>query len=148
MGPNQRIYHGWTDSLHVTALDVGGASEEVVSVPTDPVPVQAAERDSALTDLRDDLRSKVESVLPETKPAFTDLVVADDGQLWVQRPAAGPEPETVPWWVLDPERKTIREARLPPEVDLEVVRDGLAYGVTTTDLGAPAVVRYQVEQEA
>lgn len=144
LSPTERLYYGGTDSLHIEALASDGTSDVVASISADPIPVGEAERDSALADTDDALRSMVASAIPNTKPAFTDLVVADDGRLWVQRPKDGPSAETVAWWVLDPDTKTIQEVQLPTEVDLEVVRDGNAYGTTQTEMGAPAVVRYRI----
>lgn len=144
-GPDSRLYHGWTDSLHIQARTPGGRSEVVASISTEPVSVTEADRDSALSDFGDEMRSMVASAVPETKPAFTYFVVSDKERLWVKRPAEGPDPETVPWWVLDPEAKTIRIVDLPAEVRLSVVKDGRAYGTTTTEMGAPAVVRYRIE---
>lgn len=143
-GPDSRLYHGSTDSLHVKATSLDGTTEVIATVPADPVAVREAERDSAMDGIEGEIRRQIAAAVPERKPAFTDLVVADDGTLWVQRPADGPNAETVPWWVVDPETKTIREVHLPPEVDLEAVQDGKAYGTTTTEAGAPAVVRYRV----
>lgn len=146
-GPDDRLYYGSTDSLHIEAFAADGSSEVVASIPVDPVPVTAAARDSALSDVDKGLLSSVESAMPQTKPSFTDLVVASDGRLWVQRPQETPDREMVTWWVLDPENQTIRIARLPEDVSLLVVKDDRAYGRTTTENGAPAVVRYSVEIE-
>lgn len=146
-GSDDRLYYGSTDSLHIEAFASDGSSEVVASIPVDPVPVTAAARDSALSDVDKGLLSSVESAMPETKPSFTDLVVASDGRLWVQRPQETPGREMVTWWVLDPENQTIRIARLPEDVSLLVVKDDRAYGRTTTENGAPAVVRYSVEIE-
>ena len=147
VGPDARLYHGWTDRLRIHATSLEGATEVVATVPVDPVPVTDAERDSALADVEAELRGPIGEAVPETKPAFTDLVVADDGRLWVRRPPDGPEADTAPWWALDPETKTIRAATLPREVTLRVVRDGHAYGTTTTETGAPALVRYRIGEE-
>lgn len=144
-GPDGRLYHGWPDSLRIEAVALDGASEVVASVPVEPIPVTSADRDSALSDVSDEARSTVASAMPDTKPAFTDLVVADDGRLWVERPADTPDAEMVTWWILDPEAQTIQTAQLPGDVDIEVVKDGQAYGTTYTDAGAPAVVRYRIE---
>ncbi len=148
-GPNGRLYHGWTDSLQINATAPDGATEVIAHVPTEPVPVTAADRDSALTPIeRADLREQFADAIPQTQPAFMDLVVADDGRLWVQRPADGPDAGTVAWWVLDPKTKTTHEVQLPANANLEVVRDGKAYGTTTTETGAPAVVRYTILLES
>ena len=147
LGPDEVLYQGWTDSLTVRAVSVNGSSSTVASIPTDPVPLTDAARDSALSDVSDEMRPVVASGLPDTKPTFTDLVVAADGRLWVKRPVEAPDAESADWWILDSETKTIQKAQLPPEVDLEVVRDNMAYGTTTTEAGAPAVVRYRIATE-
>jgi hypothetical protein len=144
-GPDHRLYVGHTDSLHVQAYRPDGSLETVASVPAEAPPVQEADRDSALADVENSaMRDKVASALSDTKPAMTDLVVAGDGRLWVRRPLDGPDANMVPWWVLDPDAKTIHEVQLPVEVNLAVVRNGNAYGTTTTEMGAPAVVRYRI----
>lgn len=146
-GPDGRLYMGHTDSLHVMAYQLTGASTVAASVPVSPVPVTEADRDSALADMDSGpMRQKVSSALPDTKPALTELVVADDGRLWIRRPPAGPNADMAPWWVLNPETKTILETHLPREVSLEAVQEEFAYGTTTTEAGAPAVVRYRVEE--
>jgi hypothetical protein len=148
LGPDGRLYTGYEDSLRVVAHEWGGASTVIADMPTPPVPLTDADRDSALAAIGNDpMRQAVAKVLPDTKPAFTDLVVADDGELWVQRPPKTPTAETTAWWVLAPDAKTVRTVRLPREVDLEAVHKGKAYGTTTTDAGAPALVRYQVRRE-
>jgi hypothetical protein len=146
LGPTGRLYAGYEDSLQVVAHEWNGASTVIADVPAPPVSLTDADRDSALADIENSqMRQAVATALPETKPAFTDLVVADDGQLWVRRPPEDPTAETTAWWVLAPETKTIRTVQLPREVDIEVVRKGKAYGTTTTDVGAPALVRYYIE---
>lgn len=144
-GPNGWLYHGWTDSLHVEARSLDGSSEVIASIPTEPVPLTGAARDSLLDGISGEMRSKMAAALPDTKPAFMKMVVADDGRLWVRRPRKGPDAQA-PWWMLDPETKTIREVRLPPQVNLRVVRNGYAYGSTHTETGAPAVVRYKIQR--
>ena len=143
-GPN-RLYHGFTDSLQIRATSLDGTTEVIATVPTDPIPVTEAERDSTLEDIPSAIRRPITSSFPETKPAFTDLVVAEDGRLWVRRPSEGLNVQTVSWWVLNPESKTVYEIQLGADVRLEVVRDGIAYGTATTESGAPAVVQYRIE---
>lgn len=146
-GPDGRLYHGWTDSLQVHATALDGTTEVIAHVPTPPVPVTAADRDSALSPIeRTDIRQQFADAIPQTKPAFTDLVVADNGRLWVRRPTQTAEADTVSWWILAPDSKTIHQVRLPRDVELEVVQNGQAYGKTKTEIGAPAVVRYQIQK--
>jgi non-ribosomal peptide synthetase component F len=141
------LYTGWSDRLQIQAHAVDGPTETVVDIPTPPVPVTEKDRDSVLTEVSSDLQSIMAPAIPETKPTFTDLVVSDDGRLWIRRPPEDAGAETTDWWILVPETKTIQAARLPRTVDLEVVREGAAYGTTTTEVGAPAVVRYQIQPD-
>jgi hypothetical protein len=147
LGPGDVLYHGWTDSVTVRTRALDEPSTTAASIPTDPVPLTEAARDSAVRDVSDEMRSVVASGLPGTKPAFTDLLVSDAQHLWVKRPPEGPDVDMAPWWILNLEEQTIREAQLPRKVDLEVVQNGQAYGTTTTDTGAPAVVRYRVRTD-
>lgn len=148
ISPNQRrLYHGWTERLRIEAYSLDGSSEEIVSVPTPAIPVRESERDSVLRRIDNrELRGKVSEGIPDTKPAFMDLVVAEDGALWVQRPLKKPSAPTVRWWRLDPETKTIHETRLPRDVEVHVVREGRLYGTTTTGDGAPLLVRYTIQR--
>lgn len=110
------------------------------------MPVTEADRDSALASIeRTGIRQQFEDAMPTTKPAFTDLVVADDGRIWVERPAKTAEPDTTTWWVLNSESKTIHDVRVPSEVTIDVVQDAKVYGTTETETGAPALVRYRIE---
>jgi hypothetical protein len=148
-GPNARLYHGWTDSLQIHATSLDGTTKVIANVPTTPVPVTDADRDSALTELeRTDIREQFNDAFPKTKPAFADFLVSDNDRLWVQRLRQDTQADTVPWWILAPDTKTIHQVRLPRQVELEVVRDGQAYGTTTTDTGAPALVRYRIDTNA
>ena len=144
VGPDARLYNGWTDRLRIHATSLEGSTEVVAAVPADPVPVTETERDAALADVVAELRGPIGEAVPETKPAFTDLVVADDGRLWVRRPPAGPDADTTAWWRLDPAEKTIQTVQVSTDLTLEVVQNGYAYGTTTTAAGAPALVRYRV----
>ena len=144
-GPGNRLYHGFTDSLHIQSTALTGTRQTVASVPANPVPIPEAEQDSVLSRIPERLRGEIEAAVPDTKPAFTDLVVADDGRLWVERPTEKAGADKTPWWILDPASKTIHEVQVPSEVDLKVVQNGMAYGTTRTDAGAPALVRYRIE---
>jgi hypothetical protein len=148
IGPQSRLYHGWTDSLRISAQALNGTSETVASVPTAPLPIQKADRDSALSSLRDNLGSDmtemIRSALPDTKPAFNQFVVDDKEQLWVERPTKASVSHHR-WWILNSTSKTIYEVQVPSEVDLEVAQNGMAYGTTETEMGAPAIVRYRLD---
>lgn len=144
-GPDNRIYHAWTDSLHIESTTLDGQSVVVASIPAEPVPVRSAERDSVLAKFDgSSMRSEISSAMPDTKPALTRMLVADDGRVWVKRPAQGFNPDSTTWWRLLPDEKTIQAVTLPSDVSLHEVQEGKVYGVIQTETEAPAVVRYRV----
>jgi len=56
LGPDGVLYQGWTDSLTVRSHSMDGSSSTVASIPTDPVPLTDAARDSALSDVSEEPR--------------------------------------------------------------------------------------------
>ena len=82
LGPDGRFLAGFEDSLRVVTYGLDGTSNVVADVSAPPVPLSDAERDSALAEIDNaQMRRSVAKPLPDTKPAFTDLVVAHDGRL-------------------------------------------------------------------
>jgi hypothetical protein len=84
----------------------------------------------------------VEDKIPATKPAFEHFLVDDEGRYWFGRPTANPD--STAWWVAWPEEERIVTTTLPSEVQLHEVTNGRAYGQTTTENGAPLLVRYRI----
>lgn len=147
-GPDNRIYYAWTDSLHIQAVGPASESDVVASISAPPVPITGAERDTALAQFDGSgMRSKMASIMRDTKPALTDMLVAGDGRVWVKRPPRGRTPDSTTWWRLLPDEKTIQTVTLPAAVSLEAVRDGTAYAKIEPEAAAPAVGRYDVRIE-
>lgn len=142
-GPDERIHYAWSDSLRVVRYTREGAVQDVIEIPFEYVPVTENEREEALGDRSGEDRTLVEEKMPSTKPAFDHFLIDDRGRYWFGRPTT--DPDSTDWWLTDPEEKRVETGTLPSEVRLEVVTDGHAYGQTTTDNGAPVLVRYEVE---
>lgn len=142
MGPDGFLYHARTHSLHVTAYDREGRVRREVEIPFESVPVTEADRKRVLEGQSKESRATVEGQIPSTKPAFEQFLVDDEGRYWFGRPTSNPD--STDWWVADPGEKRVVTATLPSEVRLMAVKDGRAYGRTTTEAGAPALVRYRV----
>ncbi|MFB6230741.1 MAG: 6-bladed beta-propeller [Salinibacter sp.] len=140
-GADGRIYHAWSGGLSVRTYDRTGRAVDTVEVPFDPVPVTDADIERALED-RDRTRDLVRNRIPSTKPAFEEFLVDDQGRYWFGRPTANPD--STAWWVAWPDEKRVATTRLSDEVDIEAVRGGYAYGETSTEKGAPALVRYRI----
>lgn len=82
-------------SYRIARWEPGGDTTLILETRRPPVPVTAAERDSAIDRIRDALRDRGGadqdwSKIPDVKPAVAGMYVADDGRLWVR--AASPDP--------------------------------------------------------
>ena len=83
-------------------------------------------------------------------PAYHQLVVSSEGTLWLgDYPGPelmGPSPpvESRTWTLFRSDGVRVRRIVGPPGFRLEVVRDGLAYGVHTDELGVQSVQVYEV----
>jgi len=142
MGPKDHVYFGQSDSLRLTGYALDGTRLGTDAMPFEAVPLTDEEREETLNDIRSGLRSAIQDRLPSTKPAFNDFFVDDAGRYWIGRPTA--HADSTDWWTAWPEEQRVVTTTLPSEVELEVVRNGHAYGQTPTKDGAPALVRYRV----
>lgn len=142
LGPSGAVHHVWSGNLRVLVYDQSGMRKDTIRIPFDDVPVAEQERDSVLRDLPTEKQNDIRRHIPSTKPAFTQFLIDDRGHYWFGRPTANPD--STNWWVAWPDEKRVVTTTLPSEVELAVVKSGHAYGETTTENGAPAVVRYRV----
>lgn len=142
MGPEGLMHHACSGSLHVATYDQQGVKQRSIEIPFDPIPVRLEDLEIALKDRSKAERAAVREHIPDTKPAFEYFLVDDEGRYWFGRPTA--HPDSVAWWVAQPDEQRVVTGTLPDEVRLMTVRDGHAYGRTTTEDGAPALVRFRV----
>lgn len=145
LGPDGHVHHTWSDSLRVSVYSRAGNRLRVVEIPFAPVPVTDEDREQALEGRRAESRAMVEGDIPDTKPAFDDFLIDGEGRYWFKRPTA--DPDTTDWWIADPSAQRVRAAPLPSTVDLMAVRGEHAYGRAQSPEGAPALVRYRVDEQ-
>lgn len=137
------LYCGRNDAIEITVRSVDGSFRRTVSVPHDPVPITAAERDRALAQ-PPELRDQVRSLLPKTKPAFEALLVDDAGRIWL-RLSTTEDAAEVRWIVVDLDGNNVAFSMLPVSVSLQVVDGDRAYGASEVeDSGVPIVVAYDI----
>ena len=87
------------------------------------------------------------SRVPATKPAVVTFFCDDDGNLWVEQRAENSEDEGYLFDIFDPEGRYLGTLRLPFSLQVSrdtIVRNGILYGETTDELGAPVLVRARV----
>jgi hypothetical protein len=88
----------------------------------------------------------------QTEPAYYGLVVSSAGVVWLGDypgpEALLPQPALRPrtWTLFGPDGVRRRLIHSPPGFELKAVRNGLAYGVQTDDLGVQSVLVYRVPE--
>lgn len=130
----------------------GADTTLIVTVERPPVPVTAAERDSAIADVRESLaqfrgitREMDWSKIPATKPPVTSLFESADGNLWVLVPSVD---GVATYDVLAPDGAYLGSASSPdlnpvPWLD-PVVQGDVWWGIVTDELDVPYVVRARI----
>jgi sugar lactone lactonase YvrE len=142
LGPTGRLHYAWSDSLTVTAYGSAGQPERTVRVRLASTPPVTDDEIAAALDDRPRGREQIKNEIPASKPAFNQFLVDDEGRYWFGRPTA--TPDSTAWWVATPDDKRVATTTLPSKVEILSVTNGQAYGKTTTEMGAPALVRYDV----
>lgn len=150
--PTGNLWTLTTKEYELVELTPAGETLRRVSKDHDPIPVSEEEMD----DVREEFQWFIDrggtvdwARIPDTKPAVVSFFSDDAGNLWVKREAAVPEDEGRLFDLFDPEGRYLGELRLPFSLHSDpepIVREGLLYGVTTDDLGAPNVVRARIEK--
>ncbi len=141
MGPEDRVHVARGDSLAVASYGLGGERRDEVSIPFQSIPVTDDDVERVLKNYSEK-RPMPRDKIPATKPAFEHFLVDDEGRYWFGRPTA--HADTTAWWVADPDEKQVATTRLADDMELRAVRNGYAYGATSTEAGAPALTRYRI----
>lgn len=160
VGPEGYIYHGITDSLAVTVSKLSGEALDHWTLRDEPRPLTEADVHAFAVDFADEAAVRfgesirnatreavhealTEADLPNTQPAFYDLLVDDRRRVWIRRDPG--HVETATWWVASADGELLAEVTLPGSVRLEAVRDEYVYGTITGQNALPSVIRYRIE---
>ncbi|HSR41933.1 MAG TPA: hypothetical protein VLL48_07170, partial [Longimicrobiales bacterium] len=151
VGPGGRIWTTPTRPYRFDVLTPGGDTIRVVEREYAPVPVSAAERDSAEARLRRRFAPSAEldlSRIPETKPAVETFFFDAERNLWA-RPYLPGDSTGMAFDVFDPDGRYLGRVASPVRLRRwpdPVVRGGRLYGVTVDDLDVPYVVGLEIER--
>jgi hypothetical protein len=141
--PTGHVHYAWSDSLTVMRYDQTGHPRDTVDIPYTSVSITEADREQALAERPPETKKAVRDEIPSTKPAFDHFLVDDQGRYWFGRPTSNPD--STAWWVTQPDKQRVLTDTLTSDVEILNVQDGHAYGRTTTETGAPALVRYRIQ---
>ncbi len=148
LAPDGRVWSGFADRYRLELREADGRTVRIVEKPFAPVPVSAAERDSAAKTLEDFVRQGGEvdmSRAPSTKPAFTSIQVDDRGYVWVEPSLQAGAPA---FDVFDPEGLYVGRVTLPAAVGRvfnPVVRGDRLYAFMLDEMEVPSVVGFRLE---
>ena len=150
--PTGNLWTLTTKEYELVELTPLGETLRRVSRDHDPIPVSEEEMDG----VREEFQWFINrggtvdwSRIPDTKPPVVSFFCDDEGNLWVKRQAVMPGDEDRLFDLFDPEGRYLGELRLPFPLHSDpepIVRDGMLYGVTTDDFGAPNVVRARIDK--
>ncbi|HSA57484.1 MAG TPA: hypothetical protein VLE53_17360 [Gemmatimonadaceae bacterium] len=130
---SNRIYIGTADRYEIFVFDLEGNAVDTIKKPTASLETARADienaREKELASRDESWRSSIERdyaamPFPRTVPAYRDLVVDSDDNLWVQDFPRTRSPQ-VRWTVFAPSGTMLAEVALP--VDLEVYEIGRDY---------------------
>ncbi len=147
-------FWGLTGDYRLLRITGAGDTVRVVTKPHLPVPVSAAEKDSAVARLKwfTDQGGKVDrGRIPDTKPVAQGFQVADDGYLWVNATRADTSETNRVFEVFDPEGRYLGEVRLPFAMlpyPVPLLRGDRIIAATQDSLGVPYVVRARIVRPA
>ena len=84
VGPDDMLYHGWSDAIEITLVSADRATREVISYGHDPVLITEAEMEEEQPE--DALFREILATHEphETKPAFQTFVVDEMGRVWIK----------------------------------------------------------------
>jgi hypothetical protein len=147
-----RVFYGPADRHEVHVFEAAGGLGRIVrwNAPSEPISEQewARYQEARQAEIDEDPAG---SLMPpradhpsELRPAYSDLLVDDDGNLWVRaftESSLEGVGEAVPerWTVFDPEGSWLGELTMPPRFALRSVQRGFAMGVALDELDVPTV---------
>lgn len=145
----------WYTDGRTPALQHHSASGELlrtVQLPFAPAAITAADREEFaakwLGESQGQARQRLQAVVdgavyPETLPAITDLVVADDGAVWAGQYVRSEESERS-WFVVAADGTFRERVALPADLTLHDVQEERVAGVRRDDNGVEHVVVLQL----
>jgi hypothetical protein len=145
------LWSGVTDRSRLVRTNLDGDTLLVTEWPMERQPVTAQDREEVLESLEwfTQQGGTVDARrIPSLKPAFTQILLAEDGHVWVT-----PGARTVQGWgrlhVIDPDGRWLGEARADPPIfgwPTPLIGTDFVLAVVRDEMEVPYVVRYRIER--
>lgn len=151
LDPRGYIWFTDTDRYRIYKRTFEGDTARVIGSWRDPIPVDPAERDSALDRLHRFSELVGEAyidldLIPETKPVLENIDLDSRGRLWVR--VTDRRPNTI-FEVFDSTGVFVATAAADfrvPEWWHPIIRDSAMYALTQDELGVPYVIRARIRE--
>lgn len=149
VGPSGEIWLAASDRYRIALLDSSGDTVRIVEVDRDPEPVTADDRRAYIEDAAERGENEeraaraMTGAFPDVKPVLAQLVVDDEGRLWVRRPGHGGGH----FDVFERSGDFVGSVRLgfeSPEYFPPRIRDGALYTLEVDEYDVQSVVRVPV----
>ena len=151
--PRGYLWSGHTDQYELIQTTFKGDTLRIIRLAHQPIPVSAAERDSAIAHIRKIAQGKRfdAGLIPHTKPVLDQLAMDEDGDLWVLvvQPAGA---TGTTFDVFDPEGRYLGPVHTPLRIGPWrslvplVFRHHMLYTVAVDSSDVPVVVRFRIEK--
>jgi hypothetical protein len=151
-----RFYAGYTEHYEIVRRDATGNPDLVIRAARAPAPLTAAlveaHKAERLAEADDRWRPRLERLyqdipFPETLPAFTDLQVDADGNLWVLDVSPPTDTRRV-WTVFAPNGDMLGRLETPADVSVREIGHDYLLGTWSDDFDVPYVRLYRLERGA
>lgn len=153
LDPRGYVWSALTDRYELVQRDLEGDTARLIRRDVDEILVTAAERDSAVADIRtaiaragEGARADREPRVPDVKPPIQTFYVDSEGYAWAEPTRADEEPRRLD--VFDPDGRYLGAVALPQRVAASpppsIGRDVL-HAVVRDSLDVPYVVRFRID---
>ncbi|MCY4204894.1 MAG: 6-bladed beta-propeller [Bacteroidetes bacterium] len=141
--PDGTFYYGWSDSINFGVYSSSGDLLRRIRYPHKALPVTQQELDEHIQSMSEEARQVFhrEGDVPKTKPAYSTFTVSDVGQIWLKYTQTSDSLDAS-WTVIDLDGQPVFSFELPPDVNVQVVKENRVYAIAELEDGAPYVVVY------
>jgi len=142
IGPDDRIYTAWTESLNIKIYNRDGEYLKSISDKIKSIRVSDTDLEQKNKEVSSFNYSNLRNRIPDTWPAFDWLEVDDKNRIWVATNTKNRQNYSLK--VYNQKGKLITSTELGKSVELTEISDGYAYGIQKGDNGLQSVVRYKI----
>lgn len=147
LGNDGIIYFGWSKDTNIVKHSLDKKHNDTVNISYTPIEVTSEDLEDVLEyppTSRQGKALREDAQISHYFPAYDWFVVDDKNRIWI---AINTEDrENYSLHIYDKDGDLLDNTSLPKSVQLQVVRDGYAYGVQETEDGIQTVVRYKVNR--